>query len=93
MQDSSHTSHRTADQGLLVEAGSHRATFLPSVHDQLPDASEFVAALWEKAGLRDGAWPSGIDVKTYTATKGVGAPPRAPLHSVLWATRARSWSN
>lgn len=66
-------------EGLLVEAGRARATFLPSVHEQLPDPDEFVAALWHKAGLSPRAWPTGIEVHRYTAVKGIGHPPRPPL--------------
>jgi len=64
--------------GLLVEAGRHRATFLPSVWEELPP-EEFVAALWRKAGLARRAWPEGIELSRYSATKACGLPPRAPL--------------
>ena len=49
--------------GLLVEAGPYRATFLPSVWDELPQPADFVAALWRKAGMPPLYWPHGI--KTY----------------------------
>jgi hypothetical protein len=42
---------RPGIDGLVVEAGSHRATFLPSVWEELTDPAEFLAALWRKAGL------------------------------------------
>ena len=54
--------------GVIVEAPGRRATLLPSVWEQLPDPVEFCAVLWEKAGLRSGAWPPGIEVRVYTAT-------------------------
>lgn len=57
-----HTLHPGRD-GLLVEAGPYRATFLPSVWDELPQPADFVAALWRKAGMPPGHWPHGI--KTY----------------------------
>jgi len=69
----------TTREGLVVEAGRHRATFLPSVWEQLPDAGEFVDALWRKAGLPRRAWPAGIDLQRYSATKAYGPPPRPPL--------------
>lgn len=53
--------------GLLVEAGSHRATLLPAVWHDLPEAGTFVGALWHKAGLEPGTWPAGIRVCRYTA--------------------------
>lgn len=37
--------------GLLIEAGHHRATFLPSVWAQCPKPEEFLAHLKHKAGL------------------------------------------
>lgn len=53
--------------GLLIAAGSQRATFLPKVWEQLPDVDDFLAALWEKAGLRAGTWPAEIEVQRYRA--------------------------
>lgn len=53
--------------GLLVIAGEHRATFLPKVWEQLPEPESFLAALWEKAGLRPGIWPENIRIERYAA--------------------------
>lgn len=53
--------------GLLVESGRRRATLLPEVWRQLPDAEELCAALWHKAGLVPGDWPSGTLVSRYRA--------------------------
>ncbi|MEI8240376.1 MAG: AmmeMemoRadiSam system protein A [Actinomycetota bacterium] len=58
---------RPGVDGLVVEAGSHRATLLPAVWDDLPMPIEFVEALWRKAGLRPGDWPNGIRMSRYTA--------------------------
>jgi AmmeMemoRadiSam system protein A len=58
---------RPGADGLVVEAGSHRATLLPAVWDDLPSPTEFVEALWRKAGLRPGEWPNGIRMSSYTA--------------------------
>jgi AmmeMemoRadiSam system protein A len=58
---------RPSVDGLLVEAGFHRATFLPAVWEQLPRPAEFVAALWHKAGLPPRAWPQGIATWRYRA--------------------------
>lgn len=53
--------------GLLIAADGRRATFLPKVWESLPDADDFLDALWEKAGLRRGTWPSDIQVERYGA--------------------------
>ncbi|ACL73757.1 AmmeMemoRadiSam system protein A [Thioalkalivibrio sulfidiphilus] len=45
--------------GLIIQLGSRRATFLPAVWAQLPEAQEFVAALYRKAGLEAFADASG----------------------------------
>ena len=58
---------RTGVDGLVVEAGYHRATFLPSVWEDLPDPAAFLDALWRKAGLAPRAWPAGIRSSRYTA--------------------------
>ncbi len=42
--------------GLVIEDGAARATFLPSVWASLPDAEEFVAELMRKAGLPARHW-------------------------------------
>jgi hypothetical protein len=52
-------------RGVIVAAGGHRATFLPSVWEQLPDPAAFLAALWRKAGLAPGAWPAGTVIAVY----------------------------
>lgn len=56
---------RPGVDGLLVEAGFHRSTFLPSVWEELADPEEFVAALWRKADLPPRAWPAGISTSRY----------------------------
>lgn len=58
---------RPGVEGLLVEAGRCRATFLPSVWEELPDPADFVAHLWRKAGLPPRAWPPGITTSRYVA--------------------------
>jgi hypothetical protein len=42
--------------GLIIEDCGHRALFLPSVWDQLPDPHQFVAHLMVKAGLPQDHW-------------------------------------
>jgi AmmeMemoRadiSam system protein A len=67
-----HVVRRGVD-GLLVEADGRRGTLLPSVWDEIPDVREFVAALWNKAGLTPGSWPRGIRVSRYTAVDSSGS--------------------
>lgn len=52
--------------GVIVTAPGKSATFLPDVWKQLPDPKEFLAHLWQKAGLQPGTWPPGISLQTYT---------------------------
>lgn len=41
----------TGEDGLIIEHGRQRATFLPGVWDSLPQAEAFLHALKQKAGL------------------------------------------
>jgi AmmeMemoRadiSam system protein A len=63
--------------GLVVEASGRRATFLPSVWEQLPDPTDFVDALWVKAGWRVRDWPDGLQVSTYEVQE-FGTPAHDP---------------
>jgi AmmeMemoRadiSam system protein A len=67
---------RPGEDGVVVSAPGHRATFLPDVWTQLPLPEDFVDALWRKAGLRTGTWPPGIRVSRYRTETAVGRPPR-----------------
>ena len=49
--------------GLTIEAGTHKATFLPVVWEQLPDKQDFLDQLRLKAGLAKNYWSS--DVKAF----------------------------
>lgn len=52
--------------GVILEQGWHRATFLPQVWDQLPMPEEFLSQLCYKAGLSATAWRKGdLAVSTY----------------------------
>ncbi len=42
--------------GVVLSVGLRRATFLPQVWEQLPDASDFLSHLATKAGLAADAW-------------------------------------
>jgi AmmeMemoRadiSam system protein A len=57
---------RPGKDGVIIERGWHRATFLPQVWKQLPKAEEFLAHLCNKAGLSGKAWREGsLEVSTY----------------------------
>lgn len=58
---------RPGIDGVVVDAGPHRATFLPSVWEELPQPLQFLDALWRKAGLQPRAWPRGIAISRYGA--------------------------
>ncbi|MBU1196321.1 MAG: AmmeMemoRadiSam system protein A [Proteobacteria bacterium] len=45
--------------GVIIEKGYHRATFLPQVWDQLKDGRDFLNHLCLKAGLASDEWKSG----------------------------------
>lgn len=51
--------------GLLLEAGLHRATFLPKVWEHLPAAEEFLGHLKLKAGLPRDYWSADISLYRY----------------------------
>jgi AmmeMemoRadiSam system protein A len=51
--------------GLLITDRDRRATFLPSVWQQVPEVDRFLALLWQKAGLRHGSWPRRLRVHRY----------------------------
>ena len=55
--------------GLILECGRQRATFLPQVWDALPDPHEFLTALKRKAGLPKDFWSSHVNVSRYGVTK------------------------
>lgn len=55
--------------GLIIRDGPHRATFLPAVWEQLPDAHDFVAHLKRKAGMSLQHWSPTLECQVYTAQK------------------------
>ncbi len=57
---------RPGKDGLILEDGHHRGTFLPSVWAQLPDPNAFLAQLKIKAGLPASYWSDNIRVSRYT---------------------------
>ena len=55
--------------GVVLEYGQHRGTFLPQVWEQLPTPTEFMAHLKRKAGLPIDVWADGVRLKRYTVEK------------------------
>ena len=55
--------------GLIVSERDRRATFLPAVWESLPDPSDFVDALLQKAGLPTDYWSPELRFDRYEATK------------------------
>ena len=51
--------------GLIIEHGYNRGTFLPSVWEQLPDKKEFLNHLKMKAGLSSQWWDSAVKISRY----------------------------
>ena len=57
--------------GLILQFGQRRATFLPQVWEAIPDPREFLAALKQKAGLPAEFWSPQLNVSRYGVTKWV----------------------
>jgi AmmeMemoRadiSam system protein A len=55
--------------GVTLEYGRHRATFLPQVWESLADPSSFLTALKRKAGLPPGCWDPRMRFSRYAVTK------------------------
>lgn len=51
--------------GLILEHGSNRSTFLPSVWEQLPDKRIFLNHLKAKAGLSQEWWDNAVKISRY----------------------------
>jgi AmmeMemoRadiSam system protein A len=51
--------------GLILEEGRRRGTFLPSVWEQLPEPEQFLRHLKQKAGLPPDYWSENIRVYRY----------------------------
>lgn len=60
---------RPGVDGVVLEYGWQRGTFLPQVWEQLPDPKTFLAHLKQKAGLPADFWGGGIQISRYTVEK------------------------
>ena len=56
---------RPGIDGLILEDGVARGTFLPSVWDSLPDPRDFLAHLKHKAGLPGNHWSPDLKIYRY----------------------------
>ncbi len=70
---------RPGVDGVVVRSGRHQATLLPSVWRQLARPADFVAALWQKAGLQPGVWPEPVVIHRYATDEFADTGPRAPV--------------
>lgn len=55
--------------GVILEYGTHRATFLPQVWEQLETPEQFIAQLKRKAGLPADFWSTAIRLSRYRVEK------------------------
>ena len=60
---------RPGEDGLVLQYGQQRGTFLPQVWEQLPRAEDFLAALKHKAGLPADFWDDGMQLSRYSVQK------------------------
>lgn len=60
---------RPGIDGVILEYGRYRSTFLPQVWEQLPEPQQFMAHLKRKAGLPDDFWDKDVRLSRYTVTK------------------------
>jgi len=60
---------RPGIDGVVLQYGMHKATFLPQVWDQLPDPQQFFAHLKQKAGLSIDFWHPDMQLSVYQVNK------------------------
>jgi AmmeMemoRadiSam system protein A len=60
---------RPGIDGVLLECGRRRGTFLPQVWEQLPEPRAFLAHLKQKAGLPTDFWAKEIRLSRYSVAK------------------------
>ena len=66
---------RPGRDGLILQDGSRRATFLPKVWEALPAPDEFLAALKAKAGMPPGHWSAELKAWRYVTESFRGPMP------------------
>jgi len=78
---------RPGVDGLILQDGRHRGTFLPSVWESLPDPADFLLHLKLKAGLPGDHWSPAVKVERYTTVSFA-----AGVAEILQARRAQAVS-
>lgn len=63
------TQLRPQIDGVVLEYGPYRSTFLPQVWDSLPQPQQFLAKLKSKAKLSEDFWAEEIKLSCYTVSK------------------------
>lgn len=56
---------RAGEDGLILQDGPNRGTFLPSVWESLPDPVDFLVHLKHKAGLAANHWSDSVEIYRY----------------------------
>ena len=56
---------RPSVDGLILEEGARRGTFLPAVWEALPDPKQFLRQLKRKAGLPEDYWSDTVRIQRY----------------------------
>jgi len=57
---------RPGIDGLVLQDGRHRGTFLPTVWESLPEPADFLGHLKQKAGLPADYWSETLEIERYT---------------------------
>lgn len=57
---------KPGQDGLILQEGHHRGTFLPSVWEQVPQPARFLQQLKQKAGLAADYWSDDIQISRYS---------------------------
>jgi len=60
---------RPGVDGVVLQYGRYRSTFLPQVWEQLPGVQQFMAHLKQKAGLPPDFWHAGVQLQRYCVRK------------------------
>jgi AmmeMemoRadiSam system protein A len=60
---------RPGVDGMILECGTHRGTFLPQVWESLPQPQMFMAHLKQKAGLPPTFWSPDVKLSRYEVQK------------------------
>jgi AmmeMemoRadiSam system protein A len=60
---------RQGVDGVILECGRHRGTFLPQMWEHLPDPRQFLSELKRKAGLAENFWSKDLRLYRYEVQK------------------------